>query len=159
MKKFISALTEFKTWLCLCFTGSILIYAICGMIFGNGTIECTAVFQVLGISVGVTLLQYLCFSGKVLKKLRYSLRMLIFAVPMIGLLSLFAVVFHWLPEDRPEAWGTFLIIALIVFVGISLGFEIYFWAVGKKYDGLLGQYRAKREKSEAQEKGASDLHR
>lgn len=145
MKNFLSAVTEFKTWVCLCFTGTILIYTVCQMAFGDGTMECAAVFQLLGLSLGVTFFQYLCFSGRVLKKMRYSLRMLLFSVPMMGLLALFAVVFHWFPVDRIEVWGTFLLIALAVFVGISIGFEVYFWAVGKKYDGLLGQYRAKRE--------------
>ncbi len=146
MKKFLKAMAEFKTWLCLCFTGSMLIYTVCNMIFGNGTMGCDVVFQILALCVGVTLLQWLCFSGAVFKKLRYSLRMLIFSVPMLGLLSLCAAAFHWFPTDRPEAWGSFLLAALIAFVGISLGFEIYFWAVGKKYDGLLGQYRSKKAK-------------
>ncbi len=92
------------------------------------------------------MLQWLCFAGVVFKKLRYSLRMLIFAVPMMGLLSLCAVLFHWFPAERPESWGAFLLAALIAFAGISIGFEIYFWAVGKKYDGLLGEYKAKKEK-------------
>lgn len=144
MKKLLKALSEFKTWLCLCFTGSMLIYTVCNMIFGNGTMDCGVVFQVLALCAGVTLLQWLCFGGAVFKKLRYSLRMLIFSVPMLGLLSLCAVVFHWFPTDRAEVWGGFLLVALIAFVGISLGFEIYFWAAGKKYDGLLGQYRAKK---------------
>ncbi len=146
MKKIVNAVMEFKTWLCLCFTGSVLIYALCAMLFGNGTIECGEVFQLLAVSAGITLLQWLCFTGTVFKKLRYSLRMLIFAVPTIGLLSLFAKVFHWLPEDKPEVWITFLLAALIAFAGISIGFEIYFWAAGKKYSGLLGQYRQKQEK-------------
>lgn len=146
MKKFVSFLTEFGTWFCLCFTGSMLIYTVCCMIFGNRTIECEAVFQILGIAAGVTLLQYLCFTGVLFKKLRYSVRMLIFIVPMMGLLSLCAVWFYWFPVEKLGAWIIFLIAAFLAFVGISIGFEIYFWATGKKYDGLLGQYREKRKK-------------
>lgn len=146
MKKLIGFLTEFGTWMCLCFTGSMLIYTICCALFDNGTIECGAVFQVLALSAGVTLMQYLCFTQVVFKKLRYSLRMMIFAVPTIGLLALFAVLFYWFPVDRLGAWVIFLLAALLVFVGISIGFEIYFWAAGKKYDGLLGEYKAKKGK-------------
>lgn len=147
MKKVLSALTEFKTWLCLCFTGSMLIYTVCCMLFGSGSMECGEVFQILALSAGVTLLQYLCFTGVVFKKLRYSLRMLIFFFPMMGLLALFAALFHWFPLDRPEVWGGFLIAAVLAFVGISIGFEIYFWAVGKKYSGLLGEYQEKKGKN------------
>lgn len=146
MKKFISALTEFGSWLCLCFTGSMLIYTICNMIFGNGTMECGAVFQILLLCAGVTLLQWLCFTEVVFKQLRYSLRMLIFAIPTMGLLSLCAAVFHWFPVDKMGSWAVFLLAALAAFAGISLGFEIYFWAAGKKYDGLLGEYKAKKDK-------------
>lgn len=146
MKKFIGFLTEFKTWLCLCFTASMVIYTVCCLLFGNETIECKTVFQLLGIAAGITLLQYLCFTEVIFKKLRYSLRMLIFLAPTMGLLSLFAVVFYWFPVDRLGAWAVFLLAAFLIFAAISAGFEIYFWAAGKKYDGLLGEYRKKGQK-------------
>ncbi len=146
MKKFIGFLTEFKTWLCLCFTASMVIYTVCSLLFGNKTIECKAVFQLLGIAAGITLLQYLCFTEVIFKKLRYSLRMLIFLAPTLGLLSLFAAVFHWFPLDRLGAWAVFLLAGFLIFAAISAGFEIYFWAAGKKYDGLLGEYRKKGQK-------------
>ena len=32
-------------------------------------------------------------------------------------------------------------LALVVFVAMTLGFEMYFRIAGRKYEGLLGQYR------------------
>ena len=40
---------------------------------------------------------------------------------------------------------SFLGIALIVFAAMTLGFELYFRGGGRKYDGLLRQYRKEHE--------------
>ena len=41
---------------------------------------------------------------------------------------------------------TFIIIFIVIFIIMTIGFEVYFRIVGKKYDGLLGQYKKEREK-------------
>lgn len=146
MHKFLEALIQFKTWWCLSFTGCILIYTVCSLFLGQRTMEFVMVFELIGLSAGATLLQFVCFSGRVIKKMRYSLRMVIFAVPMLGLVSLCAVVFHWFPISDGIAWMIFTIAYLLGFLGLTLGFEIYFRITGKKYDGLLGQYQAGRKK-------------
>ena len=106
------------------------------------------VFELLGLSVGATLLQFVCFSGKVIKKMRYSVRMLVFSIPMFGVAGLCAVLFRWFPIQDPWAWISFAAFYLLGFIGITLGFEIYYWATGRKYNGLLGQYKAGKERNE-----------
>ena len=45
------------------------------------------------------------------------------------------------PTGNMLSWLIFLGIFFAIFVVMTLGFEIYFQIQGKKYDGLLGQYR------------------
>lgn len=145
MKRFLEFVSEFKNWACLCFTAEMCIYVLCSLAWGEKKMDCAVVLEFLGIALIVTLLQYICFSGKVIRKMRYSLRMLVFALPLLGILSLCAVLFQWFPSNQFSYWlifvGTFLLMLLL----ITLGFEIYYLAAGKKYDGLLGQYRAKQK--------------
>ncbi len=146
MKKWMKAVAEFKTWACLCFTVEMVIYAGCCLIFGQAEMESVMVFELLGVAVAVSLLQFVFFSGRFLKKTRYSVRLLLFSIPMLGLLSLCAVLFHWFPVENGWAWLTFVATFVVMLLCTTLGFEIYFRAAGKKYDGLLGQYRANRAK-------------
>lgn len=74
------------------------------------------------------------------------LRLALFSLLLVGVLSLCAVTFHWLSLKNSGAWLSFVGAFLACLLVFTLGFEIYFWAAGKRYDGLLGQYREKRKK-------------
>ena len=63
-------------------------------------------------------------------------------------LSAIAAGFGWLPAAQPGAWALFFLIFLAVLLTMTLGFELYYRISGKKYDGLLGQYRASRTRDE-----------
>lgn len=146
MKKFFRFVVEFKSWLSLCFTAAMLIFLTISWIVGERTVKIAALFQIFLLSVGGTLLQFVFFSGQVIKKMRYSLRLLLFAIPMLALVTVFAVWCGWMPVENPGAWVLFLVSFLVCFALICAGFEFCFWVTGKKYDGLLGQYREKHEK-------------
>ena len=53
--------------------------------------------------------------------------------------------FNWFPKENIGSWITFMIIFIAIFIVMTIGFEIYFRIAGKKYDGLLGQYKKERE--------------
>ncbi len=145
MKKFFRFVVEFKSWLSLCFTASILIFITISWLIGEKTVKISSLFQIFLLAAGITLLQFVFFSGQVIQKMRYSLRLLLFALPALGLVSLCAAGFGWVPRGNAGAWVLFCVIFLVCFALICAGFEFCFWAAGKKYDGLLGQYRSKKE--------------
>ena len=70
--------------------------------------------------------------------------MIIFAIPLFAMLASIAYFFEWFPFEAGY-WLAFTIIYLIVLTVMTVGFEIYYRALGKKYDGLLGQYRKQKE--------------
>ena len=55
----------------------------------------------------------------------------------------FAWTFRWFPLENAGAWASFMGIFFLSFLVLCLGFELYFRAAGKKYDALLGRWRAK----------------
>lgn len=146
MKKFIKAVVEFKAWLSLCYTAAMFFFLVISWIVGGRNVEILTLFQIMLLSILGTLLQFICFSGYVIKKMRYSLRLLVFVVPMMAVVSLCALWFQWVPVGNAGAWVIFFASFLVCFVLICAGFELYFWVIGKKYDGLLGEYRSKKGK-------------
>ncbi len=144
MKKFMEAVMEWKTAACLMFTGCVILCAIITLFAGESAVSINTLASMLIVSALGSLLQMLAFTERIIKKLRYSARMLMFAVPFLAVLALNAYLFRWFPQESGY-WLTFTMIFIAVFAGMSIGFEIYYRVMGKKYDGLLGQYRKQRE--------------
>ena len=144
MKNFWEGLIEWKTNASLVFTGSVILCAIVFLFAGEESVPVNVLASLLIISAFGTFLQFLTFSDRIIKKMRYTTRMVIFAIPFFILLMSNAWLFHWFPLDKAH-WLIFTAIFLVVFAGMTFGFEIYYYAMGKKYNGLLGQYRKQKD--------------
>jgi len=139
MKKFLQFVGELKTWGCLSFTGSLCIYTFIDTFWGDGFIACATVYQMLALCGIITVLQYIFFSGRVLKRPSYYVRMAIFCAVIFAVCAGFAWVFRWFPTESLGAWGLFTVIFFVVFIVMCLGFEVYFRILGKKYDEALAK--------------------
>lgn len=139
MGKFLKLVGEIKTWGCLSFTGALCIYTLIDTFWGDGTIACATVYQLLALCGIITVLQYIFFSGQVLKKPSYYVRMALFCVPAFVVCGAFAWAFGWFPMENLGAWGLFVLIFFVIFAVFCLGFEIYFRILGKRYDAALGR--------------------
>ena len=145
MKRFWNEIMEWKNYIGLMFTGSICVYGVIALLLGKESLELSVVGQILLISVLGTLIQGIAFAEDwVIKHMAYTKRMLLFVALFLPMLSACAVVFHWFPTTRLISWFIFIGIFLVVFVIITLMFELHFRAAGRKYDGLLGQYKKKK---------------
>lgn len=169
MKKFLRFVGELKSWCCLSFTASLLIYIVIDILVpgelppGNvvmdiawrwsyGYIKYRLVFQLLGLCLCISILQYVFFSGQMLKKPSYFVRIAVFGVLCLGLCVGAVTAFGWFSLDSLEHWGKFFLIFMVCFVGISLGFELYFRIMGKKYDEALGRSQKRKSHEETVEK-------
>lgn len=141
MKKFVRFVGELKSWWCLSFTGTLCVYMFIDWLYGGEYIRYSLIVQLLAMCGIITLLQYVFFSGRALKKPSYWLRMLIFCGLIFCVCGGFAWAFRWFPMDNLGAWLTFTLIFFAAFVLLCLGFEIYFRVLGKKYDDALGRHK------------------
>ncbi|MDL2300421.1 hypothetical protein LJC01_02110 [Clostridiaceae bacterium OttesenSCG-928-D20] len=144
MKKFMEGVMEWKTAASLFFTGSLILCTIIFYVMGKEALPIELIVSILIVSTVGTFIQFLAFSDYIIKKMRYTLRIIVFAVPFFALLAANAYFFYWFPMDSIN-WLVFIGVYLIVLVGMSLGFEIYYRVSGKRYEGLLGQYRKQKE--------------
>ena len=113
--------------------------------FPRGALPQEMVWQLLLLSAAATLLQFVFFSGKAVKRLSYLWRMALFAVLMLAVVSACAVGFGWFPVESAANWLLFTGVFLALFAGISLAFEVGFRLRRKVYDDALGRYKKKGE--------------
>jgi len=145
MKNFFKTVMEWKIIAALVFSVSIIICVIITLITGATAIPISTVISLLIVSSVGTFIQFFAFSDRIIKKMRYTIRMIVFTVLFFVMLAINAIYFEWFPIENSIFWLTFIGIFFAIFIVMIIGFEIYYRAMGKKYDGLLGQYRKHKE--------------
>jgi len=145
MKNFLEGVVEWKTWAALCFAGAMVLYVVVAIFLGQTEIAIHEIIALMIISAGGTFFQYLAFGPRLIRGMRYTLRMVVFALPFLALLTGTAYALEWFPREAGSYWLLFIGIFLVAFAGMTISFEVYFKVTGKKYDGLLGEYRRRRE--------------
>jgi len=145
MKNFFKTVMEWKIIAALVFSVSIIICVIITLITGATAIPISTVISLLIVSSVGTFIQFFAFSDRIIKKMRYTIRMIVFTVLFFVMLAINAIYFEWFPIENSIFWLTFIGIFFAIFIVMIIGFEIYYRAMGKKYDGLLGQYRKRKE--------------
>lgn len=148
MKKAMSYILAWKTGACLSFTAAVIIYSVFAWSFGQRAVELRILLSLLLICALGAAIQLLCFTDYVIRKMRYTRRTLLFLALFFPLLSGTAWLFRWFPTEYVGAWLTFVGSFVVAFVLFTVGFEIYYRAAGRKYDGLLGQYRREKRSQE-----------
>lgn len=147
MKKFFSIVGSMKINACISFTAWMLMMTVGYSIAGIPAVTVSMLWQLVALSVIASILQTIAFSELVFRKLRYSIRMLLFCLPFLAALSVFAWKFQWFPTGELISWAIFLGIFLFILVAMTLGFELAFRLMGKRYDGLLGEYHRNQDEN------------
>lgn len=145
MKPFWKAVMQWKTSTCHLYTAAMVIYLFFCTVFRNHQVSLIFLWSLLAMSVASTLIQGLCFSDRIIRKMRYTWRSLLFVLLYLPLLSIVAWKAEWFPVTEPGAWMMFLGMFFIIFIAMTIGFDIYFRTIGAKYDGMLGRYRKEKE--------------
>lgn len=148
MKQFFKGLVECKLSACAMFTAAVFLYLCFCLVYGSRQVSTALLWGLFWVSAAGAVLQALCFSDWIIKKMRYTWRSLLFVLLFLPVLSLAAWKTGWFPADQAGAWALFIAIFFLIFLVMTVGFDLYFRATGRKYDGLLGQYRKEKESAE-----------
>ena len=92
MKKFFDIVMPVKTAACYIFTATMCVYAVLDLVFGWGGLPDNYLFSFLLLSLAGGVLQIVAFTELVIKRLRYTLRLFVFAVPYLAVLSAIAAL-------------------------------------------------------------------
>ncbi len=148
MKNFLKGVVKWKLSACAMFTAAMFIYLVFSWLYGADQVPTAALWGLFWASVVGSLLQAVCFTDWLIKKLRYTWRSVLFVLLFLPALSMIAWRTGWFPADQVGAWGMFIGSFFLTFLVMTVGFDIYFRFTGRKYDGLIGQYRMKKEEDE-----------
>lgn len=146
MKKFLKGLVAWKMSACAIFTAAVFLYLVFCLIYDTREVSTAMLWGLFWVSAAGSLFQAVCFSNWLIKKLRYTWRSLLFVLLFLPVLALAAWKMEWFPIEQAGAWAMFIGIFFLIFLVMTVGFEIYFRITGRKYDGLIGQYRKQKEK-------------
>ena len=141
MRNFVDGVAEWKSSSAMMFSASVVLCVVVMLLTGEAFVPVPVLLYLLVASGGGVFLQMLALTDRFIKKMRYAARMAVFVSSLAGLLVANAWFFRLFPVEGDISWLIISGIFLVVFVGGTIAFEIYYRAMGKKYDGLLGQYR------------------
>ncbi len=148
MRRFLQGVMEWKASTCFLYTGTMFIYLLFSTVFNNQQLSLLMLWTLFAVSVAGTLIQGICFSDWIFKKLRYTWRSLLFITLFLPMLMLAAWKAEWFPMERAGAWAMFIGMFFLIFIAMTIGFDIYFRITGRKYDGMIGQYRKEKEETD-----------
>ena len=104
MKRFLEGVIAWKTYACMMFTGSVMVFWAAAYFLGWDGIPLGALLQLLLLSVIGSLLQGIMFTEWLIKSMAYPARLLIFAVVFLAVLSVFAWKGKWFTRRRGFPW-------------------------------------------------------
>lgn len=125
------------------FTGYTLVWAA----YMAGAGHWQAVWPVVSVLLTACLfggMQWVCFGGQLLQRWSYLARWVLFVAVTFPGLGLLAWAFGWVPQEEAGAWAILYGAAIAILALCTLAFELFYHRQGKKYDGLLSQYHAKK---------------
>lgn len=144
MRKIVQSLPQVLTNLCVSYTVALLVYT--AFDFSKETMLRSRVYELLLVCAAATVLQYVFFSGNVVKRLSYLWRMVLFAVLFLPVVAGCAALFQWFPMGRTGSWIVFVGCFLAGYLIIALVFEAGFRLRRKVYDDALGRYKQEQKK-------------
>ena len=145
MKQFWKGMMEWKTGASLMYTAAMFFYLFFSWVYGTQEVPTSMLWALLLVSILGSLFQAVCFSDWIIKKLRYTWRSVLFVALFLPTLALTAWKMEWFPTEIAGAWAMFIGMFFLIFIVMTIGFDIYFRITGRKYDGMLGQYRREKE--------------
>jgi len=142
MKKLLEVSVAIKSVAAMVLAGQIILYLIVGSFFGLSGMDFFFIWQAIAVAVITAILQYIAFTEDVIKRMRYSLRLVVFSIPLYIILSAFAIIFGWFPLTI-STWLLFTLVFLIIFGALNAAVEIYTKVTGKKLNESLDAYNRK----------------
>ncbi len=145
MKQFWKGMMEWKTGASLMYTGAMFFYLFFCWVYGTEEVPTAMLWALMLVSVVGSLLQAVCFSDWIIKKMRHTWRSVLFVSLFLPTLSVAAWKMEWFPTEKAGAWAMFIGMFFLIFIVMTIGFDIYFRITGRKYDGMIGRYRKEKE--------------
>lgn len=137
---------SFLVTLCVSFTIMMVVCMAFGTVFADeeskrGIMYC---WSLLGACVCTAALQFVFFTPTVIKRMAYSLRMLLFGICLYAVLAVLAVTMGWFPTGMAGAWVSFTISYLVALAVATAAYAAKHKHEERALNEKLNEYRRNR---------------
>lgn len=146
MRNFFERTFQIKLNAGICFLATVIFYSVISLIYGETHLSIYTLIAFAIISMLCSTIHHLIFSDIFIKKMRYSLRMVIFVIPLLAIIITSAYLNRWLSLEVVGSWLIFVGVFSIAFIGLAVGYEVYFRITGNRYSELLLEFKSKKQK-------------
>ncbi|WP_088825579.1 hypothetical protein [Listeria goaensis] len=147
MNKIMAYILPMKNFAAMIFAGFIILYMVTGVLFGaiyntdfDYKIPFTFVLQGLVLALLISCLWSILFNNK--RKSRTFIRLIIFAIILIGLVKISALALLTLSLQWVSLWIAVTAIITVGLIVIAILGELFFRKEGKRYTEKLKEYQA-----------------
>jgi hypothetical protein len=126
------------------FAAAMLIYVTINMIAGNSTMEFIAVWQLVGLTLVITLIHYLFFGEIILNSLKIKSKLIIHSILCYILLLLPSHAFNWINIFKLSNLTIFTGAYIFVYLACIFSFYIYYKSTGEELNKKLTAYKEKK---------------
>ncbi|WP_088809126.1 MULTISPECIES: hypothetical protein [Listeria] len=147
MNKIMAYILPMKNFAAMIFAGFIILYMVTGVLFGaiyntdfDYKIPFTFVLQGLVLALLISCLWSILFNNK--RKSRTFIRLIIFAIILIGLVKISALALLTLSLQWVSLWIAVTAIIAVGLIVIAILGELFFRKEGKRYTEKLKEYQA-----------------
>lgn len=148
MKAFFINTFEIKKICCLFFSGEVVVYAIIAYFLGLDSISLSFIWQMVLISLVLTLLQYGLYTTNCMKKVKNWIKILVHYTLLLVFGILFAKLFNWFDLSDVKLLSIAILIGTTCFLSISVSIYIYTKLTGEKFNEKLKIYKDLKKESE-----------
>lgn len=141
MKKAMELLMQFKFVWGLFYAASIIIYTIVGMFLGKTSMEFTAIWQLVIVTVALVLIQYLIFGEFTLKQLSMRGKFFLHFMLFYFMILMFISVYGWIDFGNLSNLGIFTGVYIFFYLGIINSLYWYYKATGEELNSKLAIYK------------------
>jgi hypothetical protein len=144
LKRFMEITVQFKFVWGIFFTAAIIIYTTASMVLGNKYMDLIVVWQLVGLTMVITLYHYLFFGELILNSLGIKLKVIIHSILCYITLLIACELFNWLDAMKLKELAIFTGIYIFSYLACIYSFYIYYKSTGEELNQRLTAYKQNR---------------
>ena len=142
MKEFFKNTLEIKIIACMFFTSQVVIYTLIAPFLGEESIHLSLVWQMIFISIILTLLQYVIYVSNILKKVNIWIKIIIHYILLVFIGYILARIFNWFDLSIGNNFTIALGIFTVCFVSFTGSIALYNKLSGERFNEKLRLYKS-----------------
>lgn len=141
MKEFLKNALEIKVMACMFFTGQVIIYTLIAPFIGEKSIHLSLIWQMIFISILLTLFQYLLYSSNLFTKLKTWIKVIVHYILLVAIGYVLSRIFNWFDLSR-DNFVIALSVFTVCFVSFTGSIALYNKITGERFNEKLKLYKS-----------------